>query len=303
MASDMRILVGVDGSARSERALRWGFEEARLHGAGMAVLHAFEVSRLRGPLNSEVSIDAERGRARDDVGAMIARVRHLGGDVPVDIATVPVTDHGSVASVLLRRARAADLVVLGARGLGGFAGLLLGSVSQQVAAYAEVPVVVVPGPASSSRDDGVGSQPVVVGIDGSPQATAALQWAVRHAAARRGRVTAVYVCPPPPPTLTSGMVDAVDRALAGRLWTHGQAEATEALEELVAKVEATTDVRIRAVATSGTPAHRLLELATDLRALLVVGSRGRGGFPGLLLGSVSLHCLYHSTTPMVVVHR
>jgi nucleotide-binding universal stress UspA family protein len=300
MASDMTIMVGADGSTRSARALRWGFEEAHVRRADVTVLYAFEVGCPRGPVDCEVSFDAEQERARDSVVAMIARAGHLAADIPVDIATVPVADQGSVARLLLRRARSTDLVVVGARGLGGFAGLLLGSVSQQVAAHAEVPVAVVPGPASSSRPGGVGSRPVVVGIDGSPQAKTALLWAVRYAAARHSRVTAVHVHPPLPTTLTSGMVAAVDRAVADRLWTRGRAEAAEALDELVAQVEATTDVRIRAVTTSGTPAQRLLELAFARDAVLVVGRRGRGGFPGLLLGSVSLHCLYHSRTPVVV---
>jgi len=298
----MRILVGVDGSARSERALRWALREASARDASVSVVHAFDVPSLRGPLDREVPLEDEHARAREQVARMVARSGRRATAVPVDIEAVVTTDRRSAAHVLLRRARHADLVVVGARGLGGFAGLLLGSVSQQVAAHARVPVAVIPGPASPG---GANMYPrsVVVGVDGSAHATAALRWAVDHAAAHVLPVTAVYVHPPVPATLTAGIASGVDHAMLDKLWTHGHAEALEALEDLVAKATAGVDVAVDSVAIPGTtPARRLLEHAAGHDGLLVVGSRGHGGFPGLLLGSVSLQCLHHGALPVVVVH-
>jgi len=298
----MKILVGVDGSARSERALRWALREATARDATVSVVHAFDVPSLRGPLDREVHLDGEHDRARALVEEMVARMGNRGADVPVEIDAVATTNRRSAARVLLRHARHADLVVVGARGLGGFAGLLLGSVSQQVAAHADVPVAVIPGPASPG---GAGPLPrsVVVGVDGSAHATAALRWAAEHAAVHLRPITAVYVHPRRPATLTAAIADGVDRAAADTFWTHDHAEAQQALEDLVAKVTAGIDVATDGVAIPGTtPAPILLEHAAVHDSLLVVGSRGRGGFPGLLLGSVSLQCLHHGARPVVVVH-
>jgi nucleotide-binding universal stress UspA family protein len=299
----MRILVGVDGSARSERALRWALREARARDAALSAVHVFDVPSLRGPLDREVSLEEEHARAREHVDRMVAQAGWRGTAAAVDIQAVPTTDHHSAAHVLLRHARHADLVVVGARGLGGFAGLLLGSVSQQVAAHASVPVAVVPGPASSGGARTI-PQSVVVGVDGSAYATAALRWAVEHAAVHLHHpVTAVYVHPPVPATLTAGIASGIDHAMLDELWTHGHAEAHEALEDLVAKATAGVDVAVDSVAIPGTtPARHLLEYAAGHDGLLVVGSRGHGGFPGLLLGSVSMQCLHHGALPVVVVH-
>ncbi|HSJ46070.1 MAG TPA: universal stress protein [Euzebyales bacterium] len=299
----MRILVGVDGSVRSERALRWALREARARNADVSVVHAFDVPSLRGPLDREVPLDDEHARAREHVDRMVARSGRRAAAVPVDVEVVATTDHRTPANVLLGRSRHADLVVVGARGLGGFAGLLLGSVSQQVAAHANVPVAVIPGPAAPGGASIALPRSVVVGVDGSSHAAAALRWAVDHAAVHVRPVTAVYVHPPVPATLTAGIASGVEHAAVDRLWTHGHAEAQQALEDLVAKATAGVEVTVDAVAISGSaPAHRLLEYAAGHDGLLVVGSRGRGGFPGLLLGSVSMQCLHHGALPVVVVH-
>lgn len=299
----MRILVGVDGSARSERALRWGLREARVRDAAVCVVHVFDVPSLRGPLDREVPLEDEYAQAREHVDRMIAPLGRRATAVPVDVKVIPTTDHRSAAQMLQGASRHADLVVVGARGLGGFAGLLLGSVSQHVAAHASVPVAVIPGPASAGDARNILPGTVVVGVDGSASATAALRWAVDHAAAHGRPVTAVHVHPPVPETLTAGIASGVDHAVLDRLWTDGYADAQQALEDLVTKVTAGTDVAVEAVVVRGTaPAHRLLQFAACHDGLLVVGSRGHGGFTGLLLGSVSLQCLHHGTLP-VVVHR
>lgn len=138
-----RIVVGVDGSTTAQRALRWAYEEARLRRAAVDVVHAWHVSYL-----ATDRYLASTGNEWDWLEAAGRKTLDAAVD-DVDPSALPESPgrelvYGSAASAIIERARDADLVVVGARGFGGFAGLLLGSVSQQVARHADVPVVVVP---------------------------------------------------------------------------------------------------------------------------------------------------------------
>jgi nucleotide-binding universal stress UspA family protein len=136
------ILVGVDGSRPSRTALTWACTEALEHQAELVVLSAWEPT-MPGPLGSgSVSrSDAPdtRERAAEDLVKVIKE--ELGEDPPVRVQ--PVVEQGNAAQVLIEHSTQADLLVVGTRGHGGFAGLVLGSVSQHVAAYARCPVTVV----------------------------------------------------------------------------------------------------------------------------------------------------------------
>ena len=130
------VVVGVDGSAGSRRALRWAAAEARLRGATLRVVHAWTyLDQPEGTFNPAYGEDDARRVLDDEVAA-------LGPDSEgLEIERVTVCDLPSRA--LLDAAAGADLVVVGARGLGGFEGLLLGSVSQQVAQHAPCPSAIV----------------------------------------------------------------------------------------------------------------------------------------------------------------
>jgi nucleotide-binding universal stress UspA family protein len=292
----VRILIGVDGSTRSERALRWGLWEARMQGAAVSVLHAFDAGVTGG--TGDAAPDHASVRAR--VGHTVARVGRVTATVPIDLDTVAVVGHHNVAEVLLRRSKSADLVVVGARGRGGFAGLLLGGVSPQVAAYADVPVAVIPGTASAdARDDLLFTHAMVVGVDGSDDATHALHWAVERAMVHGCPLTAMYVDPGTTgPPVSPGSIDAAILDGFRPMAPPGRPSVLGALAGM-----RTAGAAVRPVTTVGVPAQRLLERAAAEDALLVIGSRGAGGFPGLLLGSVGLQCLHHSRLPVVVVHR
>jgi nucleotide-binding universal stress UspA family protein len=138
-----RIVVGVDGSATAQRALRWAYEEAQLRQAAVDVVHAWHVSYLatdRYLATTGNEWDWLEAAGRKTLDAAVDEVD------PSGLPEAPSRQlvYGSAAAAIIERARDADLVVVGARGFGGFAGLLLGSVSQQVARHADVPVVVVP---------------------------------------------------------------------------------------------------------------------------------------------------------------
>ena len=140
-----RVVVGVDGSENSRRALAWALDEALARNACLDVVHTWEPPRVVG-FGTLASGGAILGRnpyeeqARLLLDLMIAGASAEELPIPIDAIAV----HGSAATALLKTARGADLIVVGSRGRGGFAGLLLGSVSQQVVQHAPCPVVVVP---------------------------------------------------------------------------------------------------------------------------------------------------------------
>ncbi|GAA3546129.1 universal stress protein [Streptomyces osmaniensis] len=137
-----RIVVGVDGSDSSKRALRWAVRQAELTGAAVEAVTAWDIPQFHGSLAwlppSSSDEGALEARARQELEDAVKEV--LGSRPPVEVR--PVVRYGTPASVLLEAAREASLLVVGSRGLGGFAGLLLGSVAQHCAQHAACPVVV-----------------------------------------------------------------------------------------------------------------------------------------------------------------
>jgi nucleotide-binding universal stress UspA family protein len=136
------IVVGVDGSAGSRRALTWAAAEAASHGSELVVVNVWEHTLL--PPAGSVSVSEHyvpdpSQRTADDLLQVIKE--ELGEEPPVPVQ--PLVKQGRPAKVLIEESAEADLLVVGPRGHGGFAGLVLGSVSQHVAAYAKCPVTVV----------------------------------------------------------------------------------------------------------------------------------------------------------------
>ncbi len=135
-----RIVVGIDTSPDAERALAWALEEARLRDAEVELVHAYPTPELTAlPMIVTLPDDAELRAAASSVLEDALKAVGGPGDVPVTLTTRA----GGAASGLTQTAEGADLLVVGARGLGGFRGLLLGSVSQQAVAHSPCPVVVV----------------------------------------------------------------------------------------------------------------------------------------------------------------
>lgn len=134
-----RIVVGLDSSAESARALKWALDEARLRGAELHLVHAYPTPELVA-LPAVVTLPSDdelRAAAAEVIDEQLAKV---GGSEEVTLRTT--VRSGGAAAVLCEVAEGADLLVVGARGLGGFRGLLLGSVTHQVVAHAPCPVVV-----------------------------------------------------------------------------------------------------------------------------------------------------------------
>src|SRR5690606_21841570 len=190
-APDAPVVVGVDGSARSLEAVAVGVREARLHRRPLRLVHAFEWPLLgvylgpspEGPPEGGLAAEAERILA-EALGHAAQVDRDLRADDPGELPVTGEVVTGQAAAVLLKESTTAALVVLGDRGLGGFTGLMIGSVAVQVSSHAPSPVLVVRG---RSRADG----PLVLGGDGSEPAERATEFAFAEAAARGVELLAV----------------------------------------------------------------------------------------------------------------
>lgn len=283
------IVVGVDGSDGAAHALRWAAAESAVRGWPVEAVLAW------GFLDQHHTIADERfdpGYSPEDAkGALDSYVEAaLGADGAVLVERKVVLD--LPAPALLDAAADAELLVVGARGLGGFSGLLLGSVSQKCLHEARCPVAVIR-PAEVGASSEV-SPRVVVGIDGSDVGRHALQWAVDEAAARTAVLEVVHAWQPPfvggfPMTGTtidySVFEDAAHQKVAAMLDEVDLSALNRPVERTVVCMGA---------------ASALLEAARTAH-VVVVGARGLGAFKRLLLGSVSHQVTLHATQPVVVV--
>lgn len=142
-----RIVVGVDGSNGARAALAWALDEARLRGAAVDVVHAWHAPApvVPGPYGASRPADDEVADSTRVAAEQVLEHQLQAADTN-GVQIEPLLPSASPSDALLDIARGADLLVVGTRGRGGFAGLLLGSVSQQVSHHAPCPVVIVPGP-------------------------------------------------------------------------------------------------------------------------------------------------------------
>jgi nucleotide-binding universal stress UspA family protein len=290
-----RILVGYDASGPARLAVAWAADEATRRGLPLTVVHAADYTGLvGGPVSTSpwvpgVSLDEARRVA--EAGAGLARERCPGLDVSA------ATGIGSAGTVLIQQSAGAALVVVGTRGHGDLAGLLLGSVAARVAAHAHCPVVVVRGKTPVTPGPG---RPVVVGVDGSKAAAAALRAAAGHAQAAGAplRVVCAWV-PTTPEGWDRGYWLAVDAEhdpddTAAAAAEGVAAEAAATARELAP--ELTVETRVR----GGDPAAVVLD-AAGVAGLVVVGARGRGSLASLFLGSVSHGVVHGAHCPVLVV--
>lgn len=283
MSDERGVTVGWDGSAGSAEAVDWAVWEARLRGVPLTVCHAWIRGYAVPADGGHTALPAEQaGAARECAQAVLSRgLRHAQAS---DAAVTPrqMLVCGPAARVLCEHGAGTDMLVVGSRGIGGLAGLLLGSVSLQVAAHALVPVTVVRG--CWRPVPGHTMPPVVVGTDGSPRSQAALEYAVGEAAIRD--VPLVAVC---------ALSDAAGVLGIARSM---EADFVTAISELQADHP---EIRVQKRIEQGAPRAALLAAAAQGQ-LLVVGTRGRGGLAEMRLGSVSLAVLHHAPCPVTVVH-
>ncbi|MDA3630568.1 universal stress protein [Saccharopolyspora sp. WRP15-2] len=265
MVSSRSVVVGVDGSPSSAQAVLW---------AGSEAAH---------PLHLVLVNDhpTRAARCEKTVGELAERCRRAHPGLLVTEEVVA----GHPAQELVRRSDDAPLLVVGSHGHGVFRDVLLGGISTSVAAHARCPVVVVRG---TPRTTG----PVVVGVDDSPGSRTALRHAFDFAARRHERLVAVQALPDA--YFTAGVYPRLDpQEIRTRADLH-------LAEQLAGWCAEHPDVAVHRDVANQHPVAALCAAAEDAQ-LLVVGHRGRGGFAGLMLGSVANGVLHHSPCPVAVV--
>jgi nucleotide-binding universal stress UspA family protein len=280
------LLIGVDGSEDSRTALRWAVSLASDLDLPMRAMWAWHY-----PSDTVLRVGRIQLPDADRTDELIGQqLDHLLTDVLGDAASAvePAVGRGPAAAALLRAAdEGARMVVVGSRGLGGFKGLLLGSVSRQLCEHARCPVTVV---RRAEPEAPVQLRTIVVGTDGSEPAAAAMRCA-GELAAESGAERVVANAAGPGDVVHPRDVDPHVDLDVRRTLVEGWCGPLRELgvEHHVAVVE-------------GDARTALLDVAADRRAdLLVVGSRGHGPVTRLLLGSVATSLVQHSELPVTVV--
>ena len=285
------VVVGYDGSAGAQAALRWGLDLAARRHAPVRLVHAFESSmydvRLSGGYDPGLGTTL-RAAAEEMLEEAVAGAKVSHPDVEV----LTRLEVGPAAATLIEESENAQMVVVGTRGTGGFTSLVIGSTTLHVAGHARCTVVAVP-VRGEGEPEGSG---VVVGVDGSELSEAAIEFAFRAASETGEPLVAVHAWRDPSTTGPGVMVPLVyDPVLVS------QEERVVLAESLAGWQEKYPDVRVEAKVVHAHPTRALVEESRDAR-LLVVGCRGRGELRSLLLGSVSHGVLHHAACPVAVVH-
>jgi nucleotide-binding universal stress UspA family protein len=292
-----QIVIGCDGSPDSHRALDWAIQESAVLGAQLKVV----VSTGR-PVSVEPNLYGSFLEAIEEEAGTVAaqaaeRARQRG------VTAVGVVERGDAAGVLVRHSESASALVLGKRGRRGMRGRV-GSVSAATAAHAQCPVIVLPGcgdpdARAGHATTGPFADRIVVGVDRlgaqNPAIVAATGYASRH-----GQGLTLLTVVPEDTTITTGSVD-LDRAIREQLLGPAQTMVEQVAEAVRAGYP---DLVVETYVLFGRPAKRLVE-ASRSAELVVVGTRGYGGFRGLLMGSVSQAVLNEGQSPVMIVpaHR
>uniref|UniRef100_UPI003D92AB36 universal stress protein n=1 Tax=Gordonia sp. B7-2 TaxID=3420932 RepID=UPI003D92AB36 len=280
------IVVAVDGSEQASNAVRWGSRAAVRENRP---LHIVSVTAPPAPaftLAAVSAVEASASAGRSFAEAAVELAKGLAEDTAEGVAVSGEVIEGRPGLALRDISSRAHILVVGRRGLGGVSGLLLGSVSTHVASHAECPVVVV-------SDQLPSSGPVVVGVDGSPTSTDAIAQAFAQAGFLDTSLVAVHAY--------GGYSGAAFFEASEEVKREMDDEARETLgTQLAGYGQDFPDVDVETVVTSDAPSNRITELSKDAQ-LVVVGSRGYGGFRGLMLGSTSQAVLHVAQCPVMVV--
>lgn len=290
MAGKPNILVGVDGSREALQAAEWAAARAKLNNAQLQLVCAYALpSYTAASMESGFAVidnDVIRASAQTVVDETLTHLAKLGYQAEGRV------EPGDPTAVLVQLSEQADLIVVGTRGTGGFADRLLGATSSALPAYSRCPVVVVHGRGADQQFTPV--KKIVIGVDGSSRSRKSLRRAIEEAALWGAQLTAVDAVPMASSAGVLAWLPAtVDRESILR-------DVRDELKAICKAESAGSGVEIHAHALDGNPAALLTEFSTAVE-LVVVGTRGRGGFAGVLMGSTSQSVLAHSTCPVLVV--
>lgn len=281
------ILIAVDGSAESRAAVSWAAGEASLRKQPVTLVHVVQPIVVTWPTAAEPATIAQW--QEDNAHDVIAMARNdlaaLNQLRPHEVTSEVL--HSNVVHALVDASKDAHMIVMGSRGRGALGRLLLGSVSSGVLHHAHCPVAVIRVDEASPIDS---NAPVVLGIDGSPASQAATAFAFEEASLRGVPLVALHAWS------DVGVFPILDMD-----WRTYRDQGEEVLgERLAGWRERYPDVRVERRLVCDTPARWLLEESRRAQ-LVVLGSHGRGGFSGMLLGSVSSAVAQSARVPVVVV--
>ncbi|MFD8496087.1 universal stress protein [Amycolatopsis sp. NPDC059657] len=286
------VVVGVDGSPESDLAVRWAARLATQRRLPLHIVHAIQVAGLYYGGGGMSGVGAFIGLAKEDAAklldASVALAREVGEDLTI------TTDIPSIAasSALVELSREAKLVVVGKSGRGEFTGMLVGSTAAAVISHAHCPVVVIrhrPGVLEVPSDG-----PVLVGVDTGPNSDHAIALAFEEASLRGAPLVALHAWSDVTYDSTGGAT-----RVPVQWETIEEDEKRAFAERMAGWGEKYPDVEVRRELVRDRPRHALLEQAEKAQ-LVVVGSRGRGGFRGMLLGSTSQALVHFAACPVLV---
>ncbi|EUA10863.1 universal stress protein [Mycobacterium kansasii 732] len=288
------IVVGVDGSAASNAAVSWAAQDATLRHLPLTLVHMVNAAV---PMWPEMPMAMGMAAWQEEDGRQVL-------EQAVKIAEEAVQAHREITihselrwsppvPTLVELSAEAELVVVGSYGRGAVARAVLGSVGSALLRRANCPVAVVRDPDPAAADPAHRAQlqqaPVVVGIDGSPVSELATAIAFDEASRRGVELKAVHAW---------SDLEVVD--LPGLDWATVKAEAEQTVaERLAGWQERYPDVTVHRLVVCDRPARELIDQAQSAQ-LVVLGSHGRGGFTGMLLGSVSNAVVHSVRTPVIV---
>ncbi|MFP7366571.1 universal stress protein [Corynebacterium callunae] len=293
MSKEDIVVVAVDGSDASKQAVRWAANTANKRGIPLRLASSYTMPQFlyaEGMVPPQELFEDLQAESLEKVN----EAREIAHEVAPEIKIGHTIAEGSPIDMLLEMSNDVTMIVMGSRGLGGLSGMVMGSVSGAVVSHANCPVVVVR--ADSAVDESTKYGPVVVGVDGSDVSQQATEYAFAEASARGAELVAVH----------TWMDMQVQASLAGlaaaqQQWDEVEREQTNLLiERLAPLVEQYPDVKVKKVITRDRPVRALAD-ASEGAQLLVVGSHGRGGFKGMLLGSTSRALLQSAPCPLMVV--
>lgn len=291
----MKIIVGADGSEPSFQALRWAVHEARRHHAEVQVVSCYLVPGYAGFDGTAIypsSVDVDT--LQETAAEVVDRAAELAATIDPTLVVDRATPMSSPVVGITDVAMLGDEIVVGATGHSGLVAGLLGSVAAGVTHRAHVPVIVVP--SKSSMEFGDSMKKIVVGVDGSPESLLALDWAYNAALLSGAELTVVHSWLYPYP-----VSDSSPREVRRPMETDAENELQSSLDSLGSRLTDGSVVVHRELREDSAVDALLKE--GDGADLLVVGSRGRGGFRARLLGSVSRTLVQHASCPVAVIRH